>query len=68
MPSSETPIYDQVVLDHALNDPEGRGLVEAILERQRQRLLAMDRVERQAQAVVHRPLRMAALFPFGLLR
>ena len=63
-----TPIYDAVVLDHALNDEEGRGLVAAIHERQRQRLEAQAGwVPVQAERAAL--LRVATrLFPFGLLK
>ena len=69
----DTPIYDAVVLDHALNDEEGRGLVAAIHERQRQRLLIQDRIESQVESAFHQANQrhpLAALFPFaaGLLK
>jgi hypothetical protein len=69
MTISDTPIYDALVLERALADQEGLGLVAAIHERQRARLLAMDRVERQVQAAA-RPRTLDVLFPFvaGMFR
>lgn len=57
---TDTPIYDALVLERAMSDPEGRGLVAAIHERQGARMLAMDRVERQAQEAV-RPGRLLGI-------
>lgn len=60
MATSDTPIYDTLVLERAMNDPEGRGLVAAIHERQAARMLAADRVERQVQEAV-RPGRLLGI-------
>lgn len=61
MTKTETPIYDQLTLEAALADEEGRGLVAAIHERQRARVLREG-----AAPAPERPRRLPRMFPPGL--
>lgn len=58
--TTETPIYDQLALEAALGDEEGRGLVAAIHERHRARILRAG-----VAPAPDRPSRLAVLMMLG---